>query len=428
MTKVRVPLHFGKGFVEVEVPEENVMAILEPKDLPAVPDDGAEVRRALRKPIAAPTLASAAKPGKTVAIISDDYTRVTPVRTLLPPILEELSEAGVSDEDIKIIIALGTHRAMNRKEMEEKLGTDIVEKFNVLNHAWKDVETLVNLGKTELGTPVLVNGHVVKADIKVGLGNIIPHRVAGYSGGAKVVQPGVCGGETTDQTHWLSAKYKTEDILGVAENPVRLEIEAVARKVGLTMVVNTVLNRAERVVKVLAGDAIMAHRAGVAEAERVFRVELAKPADIVVCDSHPADVDMWQANKGITAAGLAVKPGGTIVYITPCSEGISSEHPAVEKLGYMPYRKIKEIVEKGEVEDLSAAAHIAHVGRIIIDKAPCILVSEGISRSEAYHVGFDYAETPQEALDKAFERHGPRAKVAVMRNTPELLPIIAKAG
>jgi nickel-dependent lactate racemase len=358
------------------------------------------------------------KPNTTIAIISEDNTRVCPVDRIIPHILAEFKEAGVKRENIKIVVALGTHRPMTREELENKLGKEVVEEYEVINHMWRSEDELVEVGLTDSGTPVKVNKHVLEADFKIGIGNVIPHRVSGYSGGAKIIQPGICGAEVTGETHWKAALIPIEEVLGVVENPVRWEMERIASKVGLNAIVNTVLNRNREVVDVVFGDYVKAHRKAVKAVDSIYKFKLEEKADIVVVDSHPADLDMWQAVKALFPAALAVKKGGIIVFLTPCPEGVSKEHPEVEELGYQPIPVVKKMVGDGSINDLIAAAHIVMV-REVLDRAKCIIVSDGLSESLACKLGFDYADDLQEAVDKALKEK-PDGRILVMRMGAEL--------
>jgi len=422
--KKRIEMPFGPDFVEVALPEERILAVVSPKKVSSAPDQAREIESALDNPIGHLGLSALAKKGKKTVILCDDFTRPTPAHGIVPVLLDRLNSFGIVDEDIKIVMALGTHRPMTKEETMKKVGKEAIERVEVINHDWKNTNILVDLGKTPSGVPITVNRHVVDAELKIGLGYIVPHRVAGYTGGAKIVQPGVCGGDTTGYTHWLSAEFPGEQVMGVAENPVRHEMEEVARKVGLDFIVNTVLNTKGEIVKVVAGDFIEAHREGIKEARKIYGVEIPSKAEIVLCDSYPNDVDMWQAAKGIYASELAVKDGGSVAFLTPCWEGVSPEHPEVLKFGYRSYSEVRELIRSGQITDLSAAAHLVHIGRTSAEKAQVILYSEGISKKEALQLNFVYAETPQEAVDRALARHGPDAKIIVLRNAAELLPIL----
>jgi nickel-dependent lactate racemase len=422
---MKVKLLYGKSEVEIDVPNENLMAILEPKDTKPLYNVEDKIKDSLNSPVASEKIHDIVKPHMKVVIVCDDYTRKTPVHLILPYVLNELKNAGVKQENIKIIIALGTHRPATKKEIVEKIGKGVYEEYEVLNHNWENEEELANLGTTKNGTPIQINKHVMNSDFTIGIGTIVPHRVSGFSGGSKIIQPGVCGAATTSYTHWLSAQYSGEEILGKIKNSVRTEMDMVAEKAKLKFIVNVVLNRFGSISGVFAGDFREAYIQGAEFSRSIHGVEVPEKADIVICDCpHPTSIEMWQAAKSIYAADLIVKAGGTIILLTPCPEGVATEHPEVEQFGYKSHKEVEDLVKKGEIKDLTAAAHMIHVGRVIKEKAECILISEGIDEKTARNIGFNYASTLDEALKKALAKHGSKAKIAVARHTPDLLPII----
>jgi nickel-dependent lactate racemase len=158
---------------------------------------------------------------KEVLIVVDDYTRTTPVQKIFPHLTAELQEGGIKPEGVKILIGLGTHRPMFKEEIIKKFGKDIPKQYPILNHHWWDPSQLSYLGRTEKGTPIFLNRIAEKIDFIIGVGQIVPHRVSGFSGGGNIIQPGICGEETTGKTHWLSAQFKGREILGKIENPVK---------------------------------------------------------------------------------------------------------------------------------------------------------------------------------------------------------------
>jgi len=426
---MKVKLFYGKTEVEVDIPDKNLMAVLEPKDVEPLYDIESEIRRSLKSPMASGKIRDIVKPHMKIAVLCDDYTRKTPAHLILPPILDELKSASVDRENIKIIIALGTHRPATEQEIVKKVSKYVYEEYEVLNHNWKSQEELVGLGKTPNGTPIQINKHVLNSDFIIGIGTIVPHRVSGFSGGSKIVQPGVCGVATTNYTHWLSAQFLGEEILGKINNPVRTQMNLIAEKTKLKFIVNVVLDRFGNICGVFTGDFKKAYIHGARFSRNIYGVEVPERADIVVCDCpHPASIEMWQAAKSIYAADLVVKTKGTIVLLAPCPEGVAVEHPEIEHFGYKPYHEVKNLVEKGKIKDLSAGAHMVHVGRVIREKSTCILVSEGIDEKTAKRIGFDYALTFDEALKKALEKHGSDAKIAIMKHASDLLPIIKKVS
>jgi nickel-dependent lactate racemase len=335
-----------------------------------------------------------------------------------------LQDGGAAPENIELLVALGTHRPMSPAEQEMKFGRHICEAYPIHMHHWNNPAELRNLGTTAGGTVIEVNKRLQDADLIIGVGQIVPHRVAGYSGGSKIVQPGVCGAVTTGQTHWLSAQFRGEDIMGRIENPVRAEMDQVARKANLKFIANAVMDLSDRIVALVCGEPSAAFREGASLSRKIFGAHIPQKGDIVITDSYPADLEMWQASKGIYAADLAVKPGGVIVMISPCTEGVCAEHPDVLKYGYLTYSEVKRLVDCGEIADLTLAAHLIHVGRVIREKASTILVSSGIEASTSASLGFIAADHPQEALEKAFALVGKHAAVCVLQHAGHILPII----
>jgi len=250
--------------VEFDIPDRNLAFYVERKRLPPVSDVRRSITEALKRPIGIPPLHKLAKQGKRVVLLVDDLTRPTPQKEILPTVLEALCSGGLSDEDVTIIIGLGTHRPMTDAEILDHLGPEIAERFEVLNHDCKDEHGLVNLGTTELGIPAVVNKAVTDADLVIAVGNIVPHNAAGWGGGGKMILPGVSGEDSVGILHIASGKVRpVGKLVATLENPMRRDIELIARKAGLKAIVNTVLNNEDKVVRVVAGELGQAFREGV---------------------------------------------------------------------------------------------------------------------------------------------------------------------
>jgi len=405
----------------VEIPESNLLGIFEPRESEAVSDVEAAVREAIDAPIGSPEIAKIASGKRSALIIADDYTRQTPVDTIIPVLEEKLRAAGIGE--IKILVALGTHREMTDAEQLERFGAGVLDRFPITNHRYKDSGSLVDLGTTSRGTRLLVNRMVVESDLVIGLGQIAPHRIAGFSGGSKIILPGVCGAEAIAHTHWIGGLESGEKMLGFAENPVRNEMNACADRAGLHFIVNAVCDPAGNVIRVVAGDKVDAHLSGCETSRNVFGVRVPAKADIVIADSYPKDIELWQAAKALYAADLMVKPGGVVILVSPCVEGVSRAHPLILERGYKSEKQTLAEVDSGTLANLSVASHCLRVGRLIKDKATAILVTKGISRADQEHLGFVSAETAQQALGRAFDIVGRSATVAVLRHGGEALPV-----
>jgi len=382
------------------------------------------IKESIRNPIGINSLSDLLHNMKKVLILIDDYTRTTPADIILPVVIGELIECGISRENIKIMVASGTHRVMTSEEKLDKYGKEIIDNFDILDHLWFENGELISLGSTEQGTEIWINKIITEFDFIMGIGHIVPHRVSGFSGGAKIVQPGICGNITTGQTHWLSALFNGEDIIGRINNPIRREINKVGRKAGLKFIVNTVQDGRGQVYKCFSGDPIKAFEEGCKAAKEVFGVNISNKADIVITDSFPADVNLWQAAKGIYSADLALKKGGCLILVTPCPEGVSDEHPEIIRIGYLPFKEVKEKVENRKIYDLTLAAHLVHVGRVIQEKGRGILVSPGINRETTERLGFSWAGTVQDALEMALANYGNNASILISKNGGEIMPVI----
>jgi nickel-dependent lactate racemase len=408
----------------LEIPDQNLLGIFAPSTVEIEKSEDEIIEEALLQPIGSSPLHEILEWCQDVLILVDDYTRPTPTQKILPRLMKELERGEIKREGIRFLIASGTHRPMTEEEILKKFGKEIPKQYLILNHHWWDSSQMVYLGETTSGIPIHINRLVEEVDLIIGIGQIVPHRVSGFSGGGNIIQPGICGEETTGKTHWLSAQFEGWEILGRITNPVKKEIERVAEKSGLEWIVNTIQDGTGRLVKVVAGDPVHAYREGAAKSREVYLSQLPEEADIVVADSDPYDSELWLAAKGIYAAELAVRKGGVVILVTSCPEGISVSHPEVLELGYQTFEEVDQKVRRGAIKKLTVAAHLVHVGRVIKERAKGILVSPGISKEEAERLGFIYARDPQEALDIAFSHLSRDAKVAVLRRGGEILPVI----
>jgi len=419
---VRVEFPYGEQFPAVEIPDGNLVGVFEPRKWEAVADVEACIREAIERPIGSARVSELARGKMSALIISDDYTRQTPVDVIIPILESELRQAGI--ERIGILVALGTHRAMTEDEKLARFGRGVCSRFEIVNHAYKDLDGLVDFGTTPRGTHFLVNRALVKCDLVIGLGQIAPHRIAGFSGGAKIILPGVCGAEAIAHTHWTGGFEEGEKMLGVVDNPVREEMNACARMAGLAFIVNAICDPEGKLIGMVAGDMVEAFARGCELSRDVFGVRVPEKADIVIADSFPKNIELWQAAKALYAADLMVKPGGAVILVSPCPEGVSRAHPLILEHGYKTERETLCELESGQLTNLSVASHCLRVGRLIKDKATGIMVANGIQREDQIRLGFIPADTPQDALQKAFGITGRDATVAVLRHGGEALPVV----
>lgn len=419
-------LRSGTEDVNVSIPQKNFAYFVEPYDRDGSKTDQ-ELRSAILSPIAVEPLSRQIRSGMKVVIVVDDVTRATPHKRLLPILLQEINKSGVADRDITLLIALGTHRYMSQDEIVMCYGADIVHRVQVLNNEWKQKEQFVDLGTTQFGTPVLANKLVVNADYVIGVGSIVPHDLAGWTGGSKIVQPGVCSWETTQATHLLATRGDLLGNIGNPDNPVRLEIEAVAERIGIDFIVNVVHDRNEEVQNIVCGHPVKAHRAGVEFARSLYQVLIPKQTDIVVMNAFPADLDYWQGTKPLLFAQKAVKKNGTIILLGRFPEGVSPSHRELAVFGTQPDERIEELYANGEIADgVCAAALIMHSKCLARSRVIC--VSEGLSSSDQLRLGFATASDLNEAIDMALRQQGSTASIGVIEYGGDLIPMVNSAG
>lgn len=406
----------------IAIPDRNLLFEAEPGNLPAAADAGELLRSSLSRPFGAPPLAHSVRPGQKVVIVSDDNTRRTPTQIIVPLLLDELNRAGIPDSDIQIVISSGTHRAMTEDELDRKYGQAVLSRVQILPHRYKDPSELVDFGTTSRNVPIVVNRHVVKADFRIAVGEIVPHHPAGWGGGAKAVLPGVAGEETVARMHLLGSRHPG---LGTVDTEMRREMEDFARRIGLNFIVNAVLNREGGLVAIACGHFLDAHRAGVEVSRQIYGAAIPDRADLTISSTSPVDFDFFQGDKGITSAELSTRNGGEIVLVSGCEEGISAAHPELaDYLGRMTTEQIWQEVEHGKVKDRLTCAE-AIVVADIARKMQITLVTEGISEQLAGQMGFGHCRPAslQKHVDRKLAER-PDLQIGILRNSAEILPVV----
>ena len=288
MQKVTVPdlLWYVNRPAEIFFPDRWAVEVLEPPGFRKPPIDGARMEEAFRNPIGCPPLADLAEDADEVAIVFDDITRPTPVKEVLPFILDPLREAGIPDSHVRFIPALGMHGAMNNIDFRKKLGAEIVENYAVYNH--NPYENCIDLGKSPTGVPVHVNREFISCDLRIGIGCITPHVHVGFGGGGKIVLPGICGVRTIKAFHRDVALRGPETMgLGKVEGNVMYEeIKHVVRMSGLQVKVDALINGKGEISDLFVGDPIAAYAAGVEVARDHYGTDPSPGKDIVVVNAY----------------------------------------------------------------------------------------------------------------------------------------------
>ena len=422
--KYQIP--FGKEMLYADLPKEQVLFYAEPIK-PEVPSNAdVLIEEALDHPIGTKRLEEMVTADQKILILSDDLTRPTPKRQLIEHILKRLKKVGVPDKNITICLAPGTHRTMTDKELLETFGSEMLQRFEILNINYKYADHLVYLGDTPTGTPIEVYREAIEADFIIGIGNIVPHMSAGWGGGAKIVQPGICGEKTTRGTHLMAAlEQNIIETCGNAENKCRHEMEVIARQVGLKFIMNTVMDEHKHILGVFCGDCVEAHRAGVVLAKQVMCPEIPERADILIASANPCQIDFWQGGKPFTFAQHGIKDGGTIIFVMAGEEGLCGNAPehdyVVRNYSTTSEEKIREDVKNGVIKDAIAIDTPICCDQVRKRGVHTLLVTKGLSQEDCNALGFEMASTLEDALEKAFAKHGKDAKVGIIPYCGETL-------
>jgi len=315
---VEILLPFGQRKLKMVLDDENQQVVLLEPNRP--PYD--LVRLALAAPIGSPHLHEIVRPGYSVTIVTSDITRPCPTHLLLPPLLEELAKGGVRDEDIQVVFALGSHRSHTDEEKTKILGPEMSQRLKCLD---SDPSQTVYVGTTSRGTRIEAFAPVVEADIRIALGNVEPHYFAGYSGGAKALVPGACSLESIQGNHAMMVNVNAT--VGVLDgNPVREDIEEGANLIGLDFILNVIVDAEHNITVAAAGHPVEAHRWLCQVLDYQRKVAIDQLADIVIVSAggFPKDINLYQAQKALDNAAAAVRPGGAIIWVAECPDGLGN--------------------------------------------------------------------------------------------------------
>jgi len=409
--RVRISLRYGKGSVGLEIPRDRVVQVVKPAS--SVPH-GRSVADALSAPIGIEPLDRLLDRKDKLALVVSDATRPCPTDRILPHVMRLLKRTGVPRDNVRVLIATGTHREQTDSEKARILGEYATSIPQVVNHR---MESAQYVGVTKKGTKVWVNPLILDSDFTLAIGNVDVHYFAGYTGGYKAVIPGVAGKETIERNHSLMTLPNAEP--GVCEgNPVRLDLEEAGGLVGLTFIVNVVLDEKHHIISTFAGDPVAAHRACAKVADEFTKVHVEKPADIVIASAggYPRDINLYQAHKAIENASHAVKDGGVVVVLAECAEGFGNATFESWTTNATNLEEVRENLSKKFV----LGAHKTYALSKIAKRAEIILVSDKLGKQNP--VIYKTFKKPREALDYAWRSRGTNASVLLMPYAMNVLP------
>ena len=416
-------LAYGSGRLVVEVPDDAV--VIEPRPQPAPASEVDVLRSALRSPVAGPPLRQRVKPHQTVAISACDITRPQPRQLMIPAILDELD--GVVDiGDVVILVATGTHRANTDAELRGMFGDAVVDAVTIVNHDAREMSEMGWVGRLGRDVPVWLNRRWLDADVRITTGFVEPHFFAGFSGGPKMVAPGLAALETVLVLHDAARIGDRRATWGVTNgNPVHDDIRAIAAATDVTFSLDVVLDRDQRIVGAFAGDLAPMHEAAIARARSIAMRPVAHRFDVVLTtgSGYPLDQNLYQAVKGMSAAYQIVREGGTIVCAAECRDGFPDHGSYRSELtrGLSPAELLAEIEQRAtaipDQWQLQIQARIQNHAEVVMHTS--YLTDDALAAANLEQTS-DIAARVRDALRRA----GPDATLCVLPEGPQTIPYV----
>ncbi len=427
-----VELAYGKATVSIQLPHDANATLISKPPFPACPPASTIIADALASPVQSPTLRELAKNVSSVCILICDITRPVPNGTFLKPIIDQLLGAGIELANITILVATGLHRPNEGEELRELLGDDwVFENVRVLNHFATNEEDQVDLGFTKTrNTPVKLNRHLVNADLKIATGLVEPHFMAGYSGGRKVIAPGVAHHETIRTFHsarFMEHPAATECIL--KDNPLHEEQLEIVRMLGDAYALNTVLDEHRNLVFASFGEIIASHLKAVEYTRDYTEIPIGRKFHTVLTSSagYPLDQTYYQTVKGMVTPLDILEPGGTIIMVSECAEGFGSSHfrEAQKKLINMGEDAFLLSLEQKQLASIDEWQTEKQVKPM--KKGTVLLYSNGLSDDDHKDTGVMRITDVTKALSESMVQHGSN-DIAVIPEGPYVIPLSRNNG
>ncbi len=420
---MNIKLDYHKSGVNVRVPDENLVAVLNMRETPPLDDPVAATRDAIRQPVAGPPLEVLATGRRNACVVVSDITRPVPHDIILPPLLESLERSGLAPKDITLLVATGLHAPMDEAQLRETLTGAVVDRYPVVNHRARIGAQQAHLGTTSTGIPIHVDRRYVESDLKVLTGLIEPHFMAGYSGGRKLVAPGLVGVETIEYLHGPKILEHPRATTGVLDgNPLHEASLEIARRAGVDFILNVSLDEDRRITGVFAGELEQAHLHGVSHVDSMVVASVEEPVDIVVTSSagYPLDTTFYQAVKGMVGVLDILREGGSIVIAAGCADGIgSAEFEGLLRMTTDIDAFLESIQQPGvftidqwEIEELVKA----------LKKGQIYLYTDGLNDDDVRDCLVEPVPSVEAGIARALERHGSDATIAVVPKGPYVIP------
>ena len=419
---MQVHLEYGRDGLSVDLPADRVVRTLAYKDAEPLDDPARALLATLQHPISSPSLETLAQERQDACIVICDITRPVPNRLILTELLATLHRSGIPAERVLILVATGLHRPSTTDEIVEMVGPEIARQYRIEDHHGQVLEEHTHLGDSPRGVPIWIDSRYLQADLKITVGLIEPHLMAGFSGGRKLICPGIAALETVKVWHGPEFLEHPKADCGILDgNPVHEENTWIARRAGCDFIVNVVMDDQRRPLKFVSGDMEAAFVAGVDFVRKVVTDTVETPVDVVVTSGagYPLDTTFYQSIKGLTGALPIVKEGGTIVLAASMSEGIGS--PQFEQL-FDEHDSLESFVERILGRDYFKLdqwqlEELAKVRR----KARVKVITDGLTPETVNRLFVESAPSVEEAVADSLVEYGPEATLAVIPKGPYVL-------
>jgi lactate racemase len=423
---MQVRLAYGRDGLDVQLPDARVVRTLSYKAATPLADPRHAVRLALEQPTGTPPLADLAHGRRSACILICDITRPVPNELMLRPLLETLEQAGIPRREILILVATGLHRASTADELREMVGQEILADYRIACHDGLDLESHRYLGDSPRQVPMWIDTRYLDADLKISIGLIEPHFMAGFSGGRKLVCPGIAALPTVRAWHSPAFLEHPSAATGVLlGNPVHEENSWIARRAGCDFIINVVIDDRRRPLKFVAGEMEAAFYEGADFVRDVVTDSVPHAVDVVVTSGagYPLDTTFYQSVKGMVAALPIIKDGGTIVLAASMSEGIGSpdfarlfrENASLDQFMERILRDNYFVMDQWQLEELAKVARRARI-RVVTDGLPAEMIRQ---------LFVDSATSVEQAVEEAVDQYGPATTIAVIPKGPYVMARVA---
>ena len=426
-----IKFDYGKDGIELQVNPSWNLTIFRPKSQELIEDTNKSIRDAINNPIGTLPLQDIIKEKgklKQICIVISDATRPVPSKIILKALIEELNSYGIKDNQILILIATGLHRRSREDELERILGTELKNRLKSIDHVATDNDSLKYFGKASDGIPIYINKHYCESDLKILTGYVEPHFFFGFAGGRKSIAPGIAGAETIQANHSAENIAHPMARFGIDEgNPMHKNSKQISDIIGADFIVNVCINEKHEITQVAAGNIKQVHERLVNYQLNYIFKEIDELYDIVICGNggYPLDLNLYQAVKSMAIGEIAVKEGGTIISVNELSDGVGIGQENFRDLifsGENPKTLYEQVLNKEII--IPDQWEIQVLTRIMM-KAEIYVISS-LKEEDIGNIGLKHADSVEEAIEASLKKHGKGAKILILPNGPQVIPILKK--